>query len=255
MDVKVYKELIDDYNKDPDRYNDKEAEAIALMARQMGKTFRTESKPFSKALYQAGEMATLGLVPDSWEPHSRGQDVFGQSTIDKIASGAGMVGGLVGGGALAVKGAKGAYNMTRGMTQGKGRDAILKVRQKMSQAGVNIKDRVGSVAGAVRDGAAGRIASNLGQAGRLYGQGAMTTARAQGFRAADALSRRLGVPYETAVRILQYGGGGAAAIGVGSQLPIFEEGTPNNPLSSYYNYPKLYGNAPAEERYFSDPNR
>lgn len=218
MDYIKIRKLLDDYNRNPSKYNDKEAETIALLARETGQRFKQESKPFSKALYQAGEMATFGLLPNSWEPRSRGQDVFGQTTIDKIASGAGMVGGLVGGGALAVKGAKGAYNMTRGMTQGKGRDAILKVRQKMSQAGVNIKDRVGSVAGAVRDGAAGRIASNLGQAGRLYGQGAMTTARAQGFRAADALSRRLGVPYETAVRILQYGGGGAAGLGALSMI-------------------------------------
>jgi len=255
MNPNTMRKLIQDYNKNPDRYNNKEAEAIALMSRNLGENFRRESKPIRKALYGAGEIASLGLLPDSWEPHSRGESVYGQTAIDKMASGVGMVSGLIGGLALGVKGAKGAYNMTRGMTQGKGRDAILKVRQKMSQAGVNIKDRVGSVAGAVRDGAAGRIASNLGQAGRAYGQGIGINARMQGSRAAQALADRVGIPYETAVKVLQYGGGGAAAIGVGSQLPIFEEDTPNNPLSSYYNYPKLYGNAPAEERYFSDPNR
>ncbi len=255
MNPNTMRKLIQDYNKNPDRYNNKEAEAIALMSRNLGENFRRESKPIRKALYGAGEIASFGLLPDSWEPHSRGESVYGQTAIDKMASGVGMVSGLVGGGALAVKGARGAYNMTRGMTQGKGKDAILKVRQKMSQAGVNIKDRVGSVAGAVRDGAAGRIASNFGQAGRAYGQGIGINARMQGSRAAQALADRVGIPYETAVKVLQYGGGGAAAIGVGSQLPIFEEGTPNNPLSSYYNYPKLYGNAPAEERYFSDPNR
>ena len=140
MEPNTMRKLIKDYNNDPDKYNDREAEAIALMARQLGEGFQRESKPVSKALYQAGEMASFGLLPDSWEPHSRGQDVFGQSTIDKLASGAGMLGGLVGGGALAVKGARGAYNMTKGFAGSSGRDAVLKVRQKMSQAGVNIKE-------------------------------------------------------------------------------------------------------------------
>ena len=251
MNPNTMRKLIQDYNKNPDRYNNQEAEAIALMARGLGQNFRRESKPIRKALYQAGEMATFGLLPDTWEPHSRGESVYGQTAIDKMASGVGMAGGLAGGligGAKLISGAS-------GMLKGGGKDAIRKIRQRMSQAGVNIKGKVGDVAGAVGSSAVGRIGSNLGRAGKAFGQAGINTARLQGMRAADALARRLGVPYETAVRILQYGGGGAAAIGVGSQLPIFEEDTPNNPFSSYYNYPKLYGNAPAEERYFSDPRR
>tara|TARA_R100001443_G_scaffold256_2_gene1002 strand:+ start:8267 stop:9061 length:795 start_codon:yes stop_codon:yes gene_type:complete len=255
MDYLTIRKLVDDYNRNPDKYNDMEAETIALLSRETGQRFKRQSKPIRKALYQAGEMASFGLLPDSWEPRSRGQDVFGQTTIDKIASGVGMGAGLVGGLGAAAKGAKGAYGMTKGMLSGGSKDALRKVRQKMSQAGVNIKGKVGDVAGVVGASAVGRIGSNLGQAGKLYAQGGMNVARLQGMKAAQALANRTGIPYETAVKVLQYGGGGAAAIGVGSQLPIFEEDTPSNPFSSYYNYPKLYGNAPVEERYFSDPRR
>jgi len=247
MNPNTMRKLIQDYNKNPDRYTNKEAEAVALMARGLGQNFRRESKPIRKALYGAGEMASFGLLPDSWEPHSRGESVYGQTAIDKIASGVGMAGGLAGGLVGAAKLARGAS----GMLKGKSGDAIMRVRQKMSQAGISIKNKVGDVFGR----GAGGIASNFGRAGRAFGQAGWNTARLQGMRAAQALASRTGIPYETAVRILQYGGGGAAAVGVGSQLPIFEEDTPNNPFSSYYNYPKLYGNAPAEERYFSDPRR
>ena len=113
MDYVKMRELLDDYNSNPDKYNDREAEVIAMIARQTGQHFRRESKPIRKGLYQAGEMASFGLLPDSWEPHSRGENVFGQTTIDKIASGAGMVAGVGGGIYGAYKGAKGAYGMTK----------------------------------------------------------------------------------------------------------------------------------------------
>ena len=192
------RKLIRDYNKDPDRYSNKEAEAIALMARSLGENFKRESKPIRKALYGAGELATFGLLPDKLKPQSRGESIYGETIIDKIASGVGMVAGLGGG---LVAGAKAARGVS-GMLSGKGGDALRRVKQRMSQAGVSIKE-----------GAAGRIANNLGQAGRAYGQGIGINARMQGMRAAEALSRRTGIPYETAVRVLQYGGGGAAGLG------------------------------------------
>ena len=258
MNLNTYRKLINDYNENPKRYNDREAEAIALMARSLGENFRRESKPLRKGLYEAGEMATLGLLPDSWEPQSRGESVFGQTVIDKMASGVGMGAGLLGGGALAVKGAKGAY----GMVGGSGKDALLKVRQRMSQAGINVKDKIGSVGEGIRntynmglsrlgirkslgegrnlgkiarDLNEGRITaqqakelirqaggstsslqnivSNIGRAGKAYGQGVGNVATLQGMRAAQALANRVGIPYETAVRILQYSGGGIAGAG------------------------------------------
>ena len=95
--------LITDYYANPDSYSDQEAEVIAGLTRQLGMDFPRESKPLRKMLYGAGEMASFGLLPDSWEPHSRGQDVYGESTIDAIASGAGSLLGLAGGGVAAYK--------------------------------------------------------------------------------------------------------------------------------------------------------
>ena len=101
--------LITDYYANPDSYSDQEAEVIAGLTRQLGMDFPRESKPLRKMLYGAGEMASFGLLPDSWEPHSRGQDVYGESTIDAIASGAGSLLGLAGGGVAAYKGARGLF--------------------------------------------------------------------------------------------------------------------------------------------------
>ena len=58
--------LIDEYNSDPRRFNDAEAEVIAQLSKAMGQNFRRESKPFSKALYGAADMATFGLLPESF---------------------------------------------------------------------------------------------------------------------------------------------------------------------------------------------
>ena len=101
--------LITDYYANPDSYSDQEAEVIAGLTRQLGMDFPRESKPLRKMLYGAGEMASFGLLPDSWEPHSRGQDVYGESTIDALASGTGSLLGLVGGGGAAYKGARGLF--------------------------------------------------------------------------------------------------------------------------------------------------
>ena len=94
----------------------------------------------------------------------------------------------------------------------------------------------------------------MGQPGANY-------ARMGRFKAASGLSKNLNIPMEVAEKYLNYSAVGAGSLLglnalLGSEaLPVLEEGTPKNPFSSYYNYPKLYGNAPVEERYFSDPNR
>ena len=109
MDPDTITRLIADYNKDPSQYTDEQAEVIALLARQLSQPFTRESKPLRKMLYGAGEMASFGLLPDEWEPHSRGQDVYGESTIDAIASGTGSLLGLAGGGLGIYKGARGLF--------------------------------------------------------------------------------------------------------------------------------------------------
>ena len=100
--------LINSYYNDPESFSDEEAEVIAGLTRQLGMPFDRERKPIRKLLYGAGEMATFGLLPDSLKPHSRGQDVYGETAIDTIASGAGSLLGLAGG-------IGGAYRAGRGI--------------------------------------------------------------------------------------------------------------------------------------------
>tara|TARA_X000001388_G_scaffold52188_1_gene37882 strand:+ start:6838 stop:7287 length:450 start_codon:yes stop_codon:yes gene_type:complete len=100
--------LINNYYNDPNSFSDEEAEVIAGLTRQLGMPFDRERKPIRKFLYGAGEMATFGLLPDSLKPHSRGQDVYGETAIDAIASGAGSLLGLAGG-------IGGAYRAGRGI--------------------------------------------------------------------------------------------------------------------------------------------
>tara|TARA_R100000234_G_C4976275_1_gene168603 strand:- start:668 stop:1159 length:492 start_codon:yes stop_codon:yes gene_type:complete len=125
--------LINDYYNDPSSYTDQEAEIIASLTRELGMPFDRERKPLKKLLYSAGEMATFGLLPDSWEPHSRGQDVYGETAIDAIASGAGDLLGLVGGGIGAYKGARGLFR----------KGAKSQYGQSASQAARRVRDRVG----------------------------------------------------------------------------------------------------------------
>ena len=126
--------LITDYYANPDSYSDQEAEVIAGLTRQLGMDFPRESKPLRKMLYGAGEMASFGLLPDSWEPHSRGQDVYGESTIDAIASGAGSLLGLAGGGVAAYKGARGLFRS----------GAAQRAGGKVVDAGKTFRDMTGA---------------------------------------------------------------------------------------------------------------
>ena len=138
--------LITDYYANPDSYSDQEAEVIAGLTRQLGMDFPCESKPLRKMLYGAGEMASFGLLPDSWEPHSRGQDVYGESTIDAIASGAGSLLGLAGGGVAAYKGARGLFRSGAAQRAGgKVVDAGKKFRDMTGadRALANVRGRVG----------------------------------------------------------------------------------------------------------------
>ena len=122
--------LINSYYNDPESFSDEEAEVIAGLTRQLGMPFDRERKPIRKLLYGAGEMATFGLLPDSLKPHSRGQDVYGETAIDTIASGAGSLLGLAGG-------IGGAYKAGRGiMRSDRARDianpAIENVRNRFT---------------------------------------------------------------------------------------------------------------------------
>jgi len=246
--------LIDEYNKDPRKFTDAEAEVIAQLSKQMNRHFNRESKPFSKAAFELGDMATFGLLPDSMRPVSRGEKTFGETGTDSAASAIGMIGGL----ATGLLGAGKAISFGTGALKGRAGDALRAVRNKVSGSSVG-RGVSGMTAGAGRIAtAAGRGVAGLGKG--MAGAGA-NYARMGRFKAASGLSKNLNIPMDVAERYLNYSAVGAgsllglsALIG-GEVLPVLEEGTPKNPFSSYYNYPKLYGNAPAEERYFSDPNR
>ena len=128
--------LLLDYNKNPNRYNDEEAEAIALMSKQIGQHFRREQRPLAKGAYNAVDMMTLGLLmPDQWEPQSRGESVYGETGLDQFAGGLGTIAGFGGSLGLAAKGARGVWNMGTSVNP---KDRIRQIAQKMSQQGKNI---------------------------------------------------------------------------------------------------------------------
>ena len=134
MDYRKVRMLIEDYNRNPSKYNDKEAEVIAMLASRTGNRFERESNPLGNLLFSLGNTATLGLLPNSLKPSSRGSSVYGQTAIDALASGFGSIAGL----------GLGGIGLYKGITNaGKGIDAIRRMRQKMSMAGQN----VGAVSG------------------------------------------------------------------------------------------------------------
>tara|TARA_R100000808_G_C2145317_1_gene153136 strand:- start:1585 stop:2127 length:543 start_codon:yes stop_codon:yes gene_type:complete len=86
--------LIGAYNSDPRSFTDEEAEMIAMLSAQSGIRFRREFKPVSKGLYNMADIGLLGMLPNEYEPWSRGQSVYGETTGEKIGSGIGTVAGL-----------------------------------------------------------------------------------------------------------------------------------------------------------------
>ncbi len=202
--------LIDEYNSDPRRFNDAEAEVIAQLSKAMGRNFRRESKPFSKALYGAADMATFGLLPESFKPRSRGETVYGQTGIDSIASGAGMLAGLGAG----LIGAGRAVSFGAGALRGRTGDALRAVRNRVGSAGASVASRAGNVAGGV-----GQIAGSLGRGaaglGMGIGRAGANYARMGRFKAASGLSKNLNIPMNVAEKYLNYG-----AVGTGSLLGL-----------------------------------
>jgi len=111
------RELVDRYNEDPRSFTDQEAEQVASIAASTGLEFKRESRPFSKAAFDAADMAAFGMLPNEWRPESRGESVYGETMPDKISGGVGSIGGLFGAagvGKLLYKGGKAAYGALRG---------------------------------------------------------------------------------------------------------------------------------------------
>ena len=97
-------ELARQYNDDPRSFSDEEAEMVANLTQQFGLDFQRTSRPGAKLAFDAADMATFGLIPNSWRPESRGDTVLGESGIDEVAGGAGTLTGLVGAGGVLKKG-------------------------------------------------------------------------------------------------------------------------------------------------------
>jgi len=105
-----------------------EAEMLSANAFSKGLDFDVKSKAGRKFAYNLADTASFGLLPDSiFKPEaSIGERYHGQSTADSIASGAGSLLGLLGGGYGLVRGAgavgrKGmdAWNKWRSMKNAK----------------------------------------------------------------------------------------------------------------------------------------
>jgi len=130
MDPNQIMAIIGAYNDDPRSFTDEEAEMIAMLASQTGMNFRRENKPIQKGLFNMADIGLLGMLPNEWEPWSRGQSVYGESTSEKIGSGIGAAAGLpasllsgyglVRGGMGLAKGAMGMMRGARGVAGGGG---------------------------------------------------------------------------------------------------------------------------------------
>lgn len=89
------REAIGRFNTNQSSYTDEEQRNLLKLALHYGTAYEPEAKPISKGLYNFANIASFGLMPESWRPHSIGQDYYGERGIDKFASGVGAVGGLV----------------------------------------------------------------------------------------------------------------------------------------------------------------
>ena len=121
MDPNQIMSIVGAYNADPRSFTDEEAEMVAMLASQTGMKFRRENKPIQKGLFNMADIGLLGMLPNEWEPYSRGQSVYGESFSEKVGSGMGAAAGLplalLSGSALVRGGmglAKGAWGMMRG---------------------------------------------------------------------------------------------------------------------------------------------
>ncbi len=144
--------LIDEYNRDPSRFNDMEAEQIAMLAKAIGVQFKRSSKPLRNLAFSLANTATFGLLPNSLRPTSRGESVYGRTGLDSIASGIGTLAGLGVGGFGAFRGATrlaGTPFGQAGMRMGRqgydrARKAVndfrIRMNQRMSQMGRNVDD-------------------------------------------------------------------------------------------------------------------
>tara|TARA_R100000664_G_C2758784_1_gene148003 strand:+ start:2380 stop:3111 length:732 start_codon:yes stop_codon:yes gene_type:complete len=131
IDPYQVRELIEDYNSNPQRYSDGEAETIAVLAQAIGARFQRDGKPFQKGLFDVLDTATFDLLPNELRPTSRGESVFGETDAEQLASALGIGAGVVGGIGGAYKGGRGLFNYFKKKKGRKGgSDPISNVREQ-----------------------------------------------------------------------------------------------------------------------------
>ena len=106
----IVREMLERYNAGQIDLSDEDAERLAMSASQHGERFAVESKPFSKGAFDFADMATFGLLPDEWRPHSAGQTIHGETGIDRVSSFVSSLAGMATGVGAATKGAKLGWN-------------------------------------------------------------------------------------------------------------------------------------------------
>ena len=209
--------LIDQYNSDPRKFTDAESEVVAELAKAMNRSFKRESKPISKAIFELGDMATFGLLPDSYRPVARGEKAFGETGLDSMASTIGMLGGLGAG----LFGAGKAISFGAGALKGRAGDAFRAVRARM--AGNTAEGGARSIGSRIAESGfaqgAGQIAGSLGRGaaglGKGVGKAGANYARMGRFKAASSLSKQLNIPMEVAEKYLNYSAvGGSSLLGL-----------------------------------------
>ena len=178
MDPNQIMAIIGAYNDDPRSFTDEEAEMVAMLASQTGMKFRRENKPFQKAMFNMADIGMLGMLPNEWEPWSRGQSVYGESFGEKVGSGIGAAAGLplsllsgyglVRGGMGLAKGAWGMMRGARGVASGGGGAAGGGAAAAPYMGGGNLLS-AGQGGGGMLGLTAGQGGRNLLSAGRTRG--------------------------------------------------------------------------------------
>ena len=117
--MQIVQELLRRHNSGELDLPDEQVKQLSQLAANLGMKFEAESKPFKKLMFDAADTALFGLIPDEFSPHSIGQELHGESWVDRTAGTLGTVGGLVASGGLLLKGGKMALGGIKGW-MGKG---------------------------------------------------------------------------------------------------------------------------------------
>ena len=160
--MQVLQELVRRHNTGQLDLPDEQVKQLAKAAASAGLKFNVESKPVRKALFDAADTITLGLIPNELRPRSIGEDIFGESLLDRTAGLAGSIGGGFGLGSLALRGGAMALPaINRFMNQG----ASAAARANANASGFmgNVRNRASNVMGTV----GGLASSAMGTAGGM----------------------------------------------------------------------------------------